>query len=191
MLRDTGTARWYQRAALHAFSGGLSGAAAGAALGKLGSILLPPGLMPGLLVAVTVLVLGAVGLQLAGRPPRRCQKQTPRRWLKGSGLVWSLRNGTHLGLGVATKKGFWLFFLVPVSAVVAAAPAQSALIYGSYGFVRTALPGLLVALLARQPSWDVQRWLLRQAPVASGLATVAGLAVALTLALSLGNVIAS
>lgn len=127
--------------ALHGLAGTVTGAALGALLGLAGSAL------PGRGAAAVAIAVGvaAVGLGLAnvgGRLERAYDvrdRETPQRWLDGGAARWAILNGSSLALGFSTRVGYWLWYAVPISCLLTGRPAAAALVYGSYGLVRSGL----------------------------------------------------
>jgi hypothetical protein len=61
-------------------------------------------------------------------------------------LGWATRNGLALGIGATSRIGFWLWYVMPVTALLSASPLAGAAIYGLYGALRAG--GVWVLLLA-------------------------------------------
>ncbi len=56
-----------------------------------------------------------------------------------------------LGLGATTRIGFWLWYVVPIAALLGGRPALGAAVYGLYGLVRGGAAGILILELRRHP----------------------------------------
>jgi len=110
-------------------------------------------------------VIGAMGL--AGRSPRLLQRdhETPQRWLDYGPGVWSLLNGTVLGLGMFTRIGFWLWYVVPLGSLLVGEPRTAAYIYGAYGAMRGVASGALAAS-HRWGDTSIEDWLIGHHPQA-------------------------
>jgi hypothetical protein len=141
---------------VYAAAGTGAGALAGALLGLLG------GLVPvDVRVATAVILSLAIGVvamvELAGRrvPLLQMDRETPYGWLAPGPLWWALRNGASLGFGARTRLGFWLWYVIPLGALLAADPILGAVGYGLYGFTRTAGVAGLVRLERRGLFTDV------------------------------------
>lgn len=135
--------------ALFSLTSTLAGIVSGIVLGRFGEIL---GLEPRVaLASILGLVALAVGvLELIGRRPWLLQydRETPQSWVRGGTLRWAMWNGGTLGVGAASRIGFWLWYVVPTGAFLLANPLLSAGLYGIYGFVRgTAVWGLVLRQL--------------------------------------------
>jgi hypothetical protein len=68
--------------------------------------------------------------------PWQLNRETDRRWLEYENWRTAAFNGFALGLGFTTRIGFWLFYLVPLSAFLVASPAVSALGYAAFAVSR-------------------------------------------------------
>lgn len=81
-----------------------------------------------------------------GHRPPLCQidRETAQRWMHRGALSWALLNGSALGVGAASRLGFPLWYVVPVTALLGGSPILGAAVYGAYGFVRA---GATFALL--------------------------------------------
>lgn len=135
--RNQGGSSWVTKALTFSVSATLAGAVAGALLGALGE-LLP---LDARIAVASVLALVAVGLgvvELGPRPRRviQCDTETPQSWMNAGAIRWALLNGFALGTGATSRIGFWLWYAIPISALLVGDPAKSALIYGLYGLVR-------------------------------------------------------
>ena len=103
---------------------GFSAAAlVGFCLGILGSTL-------GADARASIATVGAVGAimvampELHGRKVKLVQldRETPRDWLEGSPLGWAALNGTAIGIGAGTRLGVWLWYVVPLGALLSGDP---------------------------------------------------------------------
>ena len=115
----------------------IGGTAAGALLGLLG------GLMPFsarvAIASVLALVAIAIGVLELGPRPRRVPQwdiETPQSWMNAGAIRWALLNGAALGVGATSRIGFWLWYAIPVSALLLGNPLLGALVYGCYGLFR-------------------------------------------------------
>lgn len=157
------------------------GAAFGSALGVIGS-LLQPQVRASMVVALGLLGAGLGALEVSrGRlAPPQCSRETPQLWLDNGALVWSARNGATLGAGFATRLGFWLWFAVPIGALLSADAILGAVLYGTYGFVRGSLAPLLLCAEQLRGNRGIDALamsMLRRAPVARRLAAAELLAI--------------
>lgn len=115
---------------------------AGAAFGLLGAALEPASraLLAG--AAVAVIAVGAIL-----RPvPWQLDRETDTAWLTYQDWRTAAYNGFALGLGFTTRIGFWLFYLVPLTAFVVADPLLAALGYAAFALSRVGMSALLAAL---------------------------------------------
>jgi hypothetical protein len=62
------------------------------------------------------------------------------RWLRDARGRRSLKNGMVLGLGFTTRIGFWLWYVVPVTALASGDARVGASVWGLYGFARGISP---------------------------------------------------
>jgi hypothetical protein len=132
-------------------TGTIVGAAAGALAGAAGSLL--PADAKSALGAL--LALAAMGLALAELTGHRVtlvqiDRETPYAWLEAGPIRWAIRNGANLGFGGLTRLGFWLWFVIPVGALLSGRPLIGALGWGTYALVRTASAGWLLLLVDRR-----------------------------------------
>jgi len=125
-------ARWQTKALVSLAAGTVSGAVAGSLAGAIG--LLTPlelraaaGTAAGL--ALTILPLFGVSL------PQR-DRETPQSLMKRGPVFWSAANGALLGVAVINRIGFWLWYVVPLSAFLSGSPVAGAAVWGFYGFAR-------------------------------------------------------
>lgn len=135
--RNQAGTSWVTKAVVYTAATALAAALAGACLGGLGS-LLPASVRVALgsLLGLAAVVVG--GAELIGRPlgliHRDCE--TPQRWVHAGAVRWAAVNGAALGVGATSRIGFWLWYAVPLGAVLAGDPALGAALYASYGLVR-------------------------------------------------------
>ncbi len=131
-------------------AGTIMAAIVGGALGLLGATL-DTGTRAGVAAALAILGAFLALLGLSGRPLRPLQfdRETPYGWLSPGPVFWSLRNGTAIGLGAFTRMGFWLWYVVPLGALLSASPVLGGIGYGAYAFVRTGGVGVLMLLERR------------------------------------------
>jgi hypothetical protein len=110
----------------------------GASLGLIGSYLVPD------VRAATASVFAVIGvvvaaIELTGRrvPLLERSRETPRRWVSESApRAWAIRNGAALGLGFATRIGFWLWYVVPAASLLSGSLRDGAIVYGLYAAIR-------------------------------------------------------
>jgi hypothetical protein len=156
-----------------------SGLAVGLSLGELGSRFGAATRVPlaGWL-AVAALVVGLLEARGSIGQPIQLSVESPRRWSSFGPILWPLANGAILGIGFATRIGFWLWWIVPFSALLSGSPQHGALVYGCYALARSASAGVVMMLprLSPRPDWgkELIAWR-RPATRVSGvtLATVA------------------
>src|SRR5918995_199482 len=147
-----------------------AGLVTGAVLGALGSLLpLDFRLAAGSILAVVAIAVG--GLEFFGRrvqlPQFDCE--TPQRWVHRGPLRWATQNGLTLGFGATSRIGFWLWYVVPLGAVLLGDPRLGATIYGTYGLVR-ALGAVFIFLGILRFKVDVSDWLIERYGAARVLA---------------------
>lgn len=119
------------------------GAAAltGAFTGLLGAALEPPTRALLAMAAVSAVIVGA-----AFRPvPWQLDRETDTRWLRYNDWRTAAYNGFALGLGFTTRIGFWLWYVVPLAAFVAADPMLGAAGHTVFALTRVGLSALLTS----------------------------------------------
>jgi hypothetical protein len=143
---------WLPKAVALSGAATVGGAAAGAALGLLGGMLAAPA-RAAAAVALAALAVLVVLLRMAGVrvPVLQRDRETPQRWMHAGPLGWATRNGLALGIGATSRIGFWLWYVVPVTALLSASPRSGAALYGLYSALRTG--GVWVLLLAPAAVW--------------------------------------
>lgn len=119
-----------------------TGAAFGALAGTWGWLL------GGQLRVLLAVVAVAFVLWASLRHPRPFQldRETHARWLRHQNWWTVVGNGIELGVGAATRLGYWLWFLVPIGAFAAGDPRAGAAVWGAYGCARVGF-SLLAAWL--------------------------------------------
>lgn len=156
----------------------------GSLLGALGS-LLPPEIR-----LACASVLGAAAVLIAavarGRGVLHCDRETPQRWVHLGPLRWATRNGFVLGIGATTRIAFWLWYAVPLAAVLFADPLLGAIVYGTYGGVRGLVPYAIMRRALRVPRWDYAAFLMGHRRVAGIVTTAHLLVVGLVVSLFVG-----
>jgi hypothetical protein len=111
-------------------------------------------------------------LELLGRRTRPPQLdcETPRDWLRKGPLRWAIRNGLALGFGATSRIGFFLWYVVPLGALLSGCPVLGAIIYGTYGLVRGLAAPLILLLAMRLKEADLLDWLVLHNTPARALA---------------------
>jgi hypothetical protein len=125
--------------------GTVSGSVAGVIVGLVGGWMSHP-TTRAVAVAFGLLALAAGSVEAFGRRVWFPQlwKETNRETLTGSVQLWALKNGLTLGVGIASRIGYALWYVVPFSALLIGDPYKGAVIFGTYGFVRMTLSALLL-----------------------------------------------
>jgi hypothetical protein len=168
----------------------VGGAATGALLGTAGGLLAPAiRLATASLLGLVAMAIGAS--ELAGKVPLlQCDRETPQPWMQHGALRWALRNGLTLGCGATTWLGFWLWYVIPASALLSGDARVGALLYAGYGTARGSAALLLLALMrfGQRPLGrdDVAIWVLEQRTLAQRLAAACLLTVGAAVAVTLG-----
>jgi len=129
---------WKSKAAVYTLASVAAGLVAGAALGIVGGLLpLHIRLAVGSILAIVAIAVGS--LELFGRrvQPLQFDCETPQRWINKGAWRWATRNGLTLGFGATSRIGFWLWYVIPLGAFLIGDPVASAVIYGTYGLVRS------------------------------------------------------
>jgi hypothetical protein len=161
---------WISKATVYSLSSALAGLVAGAVLGSVGGLLsLDFRLAVGSILAIAAVVVG--GLELFGRrvqlPQFDCE--TPQRWVHKGPLRWATRNGLTLGFGATSRIGFWLWYVIPLGALLVGHPVLGALIYGTYGLIR-GLGAVFILFGMLGLKIDVSDWLIERYGAARALA---------------------
>lgn len=137
---------------VYSFAGLAGGVVAGLILGWLGSNL-PAQTRIGMAILVSLAGV-AVGLfsLLRGGMPLQCNRETPRAWVDTTPTRWAIQNGLVLGIGATSRLGFWLWYAVPLAALLFGSPWFGALIFGLFGGVRTTAVWLFLLPLPGVPN---------------------------------------
>jgi hypothetical protein len=143
-------------------------------------------------VIATVIAVGAIVvavLELLGRRVKLVQldRETPRDWLARSPLGWAALNGTAIGIGAGTRLGVWLWYVVPLGALLSGDPVLGMIGYGAYGLTRTAGAGGIMLLQARYSDRPIWLRVLRESARARRIASAQLLFVASLTLLVLGT----
>lgn len=101
-------------------------------------------------------------------------------------MRWAARNGWTLGIGATSRIGFWLWYVIPLGALLLGFPPLGALVYGTYGFIRSAAVWPLIFGSRRRRGNDFNLWLLHKHRGARTLAAAQLLLVGLVVLLVIG-----
>lgn len=135
--RNQAGSSWVTKAVTYSVAATVAGAATGALLGAVGAVM--PFSARVAISSVLALIAIAIGFMELGPRPRRvpqCDVETPQRWMNAGPLRWATLNGAALGIGATSRIGFWLWYAIPLGALLLGDPVLGALIYGLYGLVR-------------------------------------------------------
>ncbi len=170
MYRNGAGRGWISKAIVYALSSACAGLLTGAFLGIVGSLLpLDFRLAVGSVLAAAAAVVAS--LELFGRrvqlPQFDCE--TPQRWVHKGPLRWATRNGLTLGFGATSRIGFWLWYVIPLGALLIGGPVLGAVVYGTYGLLR-ALGAVFILLGTLSLKFDVSDWLMKRYGAARALA---------------------
>jgi hypothetical protein len=101
-------------------------------------------------------------VELNGRRIRllQCSRETPKYWLEHGPLKWAIRNGLALGCGATFRIGFWLWYVIPVSAFLIANPLLGMILYGTYAITRGLGVWVLILILVPKLGQDFGEWLI-------------------------------
>jgi uncharacterized membrane protein (Fun14 family) len=140
------TKSWRSKSVVFGVGGVAAGIACGGVLGWLGGWALAADERVGLAViaASVAVVLGVV--ELAGRrvPLPQWNRETPQEWMDRGAFTGAFLNGAALGSGFATRIGFWLWYAVPVAALLSGSVVLGVALYGTYAAVRVGVTLLLL-----------------------------------------------
>lgn len=177
--RDTRLTIWLRGTAL-AVTALVAGATLGAILGEMGGTLSPSSRNAIAWVAALCFTLIAL-TELSGRhvPLPQLSRET-NRTVPRSTYWWAIRNGIAMGTGIATRIGFWVWYALPILAILSGDHLRGAAIVGTYGGVRGMLP--LILWLVGPAGWRLsalsQRALAARANTILLLSIAGGLAIA-------------
>jgi hypothetical protein len=160
----------------------VAGAAFGALLGAVGNHLPDDVRAAGASVlAVLATVVGILDLGSRRLRVLQIDRETSRQWPHAGAFRWALLNGSALGVGATSRLGFWLWYVVPSSALLLGDPTVGAVLYGVYGLVRGFGVWGILLLPNHVSGEDSTIWLLRQYATArlvtAGQLIVVGMAV--------------
>jgi hypothetical protein len=165
-------------------AGAVAGATAGATLAGLGGLMsldvrVSLGLLGGLLLAPASV--------LSRIPLPQLSRETEQALLHRGPVEWATLNGALLGLGFTSRIGFWTWYFVPLTCLTSGSTGAGAVIWGSYGFMRMALPVAAAVRMRRVPAMVVVAdALLGRLQLARRATNVAALLLAVILVLRLG-----
>lgn len=182
MERNQANRSWQLKAFVFSLATTLAGSLAGLVLGAVGGFLSSNlRIVTGSLLALVAVVVG--GLAIVGHAPPILQRdrETPQRWIHYGALQWAAWNGFSLGLGVLSRLGFWLWYVIPFGALLVGRPDLGAILYGTYGTVRGGM--VWIILLGHWLGHNgIEEWMLKQkrwAQLITGIQlTVLGVALA-------------
>ncbi len=130
---------WRRKTFVYVTSAAVAGASFGSILGWLG------GEVTGddrVVLTTVVLLAGSLpaALEVLGRKlrPPELDVETPQAWVNHGPLLWAARNGAALGIGILSRIGFWLWYVVPASAFLSGRPWFGTIVYGLYALFRAA-----------------------------------------------------
>lgn len=185
--RNQANRGWVSKAFVYAFASTLSAVAAGALLGAVGQVV-PQTVRLACITLLAICAIGVGGFELGVRSfrPAQCNRETAQSWMQLGALRWATANGAALGVGVTSRIGFWLWYVIPVGALLSGKPWVGALVYGTYGFVRGAAAILFVSAVMPRLGTGFVPWLLPQRPLARSLAASQLLMVGVAIVVAIG-----
>jgi hypothetical protein len=134
-------ADWRAKALVGVAGASIAGAVAGAVVALLG--LAAPSSRS---IVVTVGAFLLAVLPVARVPLPQRDAETPQSLLSRGPIAWSALNGGLLGLALTNRLGFWLWYMIPLTAFASASPIVGGGIWAFYGAVRMGV----VAVIARR-----------------------------------------
>jgi hypothetical protein len=171
---------WRRKALLHFAAALVGGIVAGSLLGGAGGLLS----IETRVGLTTFFGVAAVGIGLAGAIGKsswmpQCNRETAQLWMQYGPWWWAIRNGLALGLGVRTRIGFWLWFVIPGGAFLFGDPWFGGAVWGTYGASRGGFPALsILAARSRKDFTQLSDWLLSKRQLAlrvsSGILVLVG-----------------
>lgn len=171
MERNQAGRSWISKAITFSLASSLAGLITGAALGAVGGLLsLNLRAAIASVLALIAIVLG--GFELSGSQFRlpQCDRETPQRWVHTGPLRWAVRNGLALGFGATSRIGFWLWYAIPLGALLFARPDLGAVIYGTYSLTRGMAVWVIILGVYRLVGPNYPDWLIGRAKAAHLLA---------------------
>jgi hypothetical protein len=104
--------------------------------------------------------VGIAAAAAVRRHPWQLERETNVNWLLYEDWRTAAYNAITLGLGFASRIGFWVFFLVPLGAFVAGDIRAGLLIYTTYAATRTLGSFIVAAISFRSKAFvrTIQRW---------------------------------
>ena len=127
----------------------------------------------------TLAAAGALAITMAeaaGRPipVPQLNRETPKAWVERGSVYWALRNGFTLGFGASTRIGFWLWYVIPLSAILGGSVLVGGLVGAAYGVVRGLLATAIIrrVVVANPDRWNNGLWLIDRASIARKGATI-------------------
>jgi hypothetical protein len=88
---------------------------------------------------VFVLAVALTLIPLSRMPLPQRDVETPQALLSTGPLLWAAGNGALLGLGVASRIGFWAWYVLPLGVIALAQPKLGLILWATYGFTRLAV----------------------------------------------------
>ncbi len=151
------------KAIVYSLASTLAAGAAGGALGWAG-YLLPWSLrlVAASVAGVLAILLGLVEVRGRRLCPVQRDIETPQHWMLAGSLQWAALNGAALGLGATTRIGFWLWYVVPLGALLSGGADAGALVYGAFGASRGMAVWVILYGLIRIRPRDWRVWLIHQ-----------------------------
>jgi len=136
-------------------------------------------------ILATVLVV--MPLLLPRRMPQ-LNRETEQDLLSLGPIKWAVVNGFLLGLGFASRIGFWVWYLVPLGCVILGSPVPAAIVWATYGCVRLGAASVLAWHMHRRQDLisSLHDRVVSFRPAARRYANPAAVALAAVLALWLG-----
>lgn len=140
---------WSVLAGCAVASATLAGAILGAISGSIGA-LVPPGIRALICILLGALLLVAV--TCSPRRPLQLDRETRQELLERGALRWAIANGALLGVGFASRIGYWVWYLVPIACFSVGSTLWGTAIWGLYSMVRMGVPTALSYRMARRHS---------------------------------------
>jgi len=160
--RNQGNRSWYVKAIAFFVASTSAALSFGLILGMIGSLFRSETRAAAAsLGAVGAIIVGAADILGRGIRLPQVDRETAQRMMHWGAIRGAVANGALLGMGFVSRIGFWLWYVVPMTALLAGDPLVGAIVYGCYGFTRGIAPLPLGARVLKNGGGAASlRWIL-------------------------------